>query len=205
MTDLQPTTALGATAPRHATFGALTLTENATLALASLARRHDGASAAPAGLRLPGRGGRWSDGPVSAFWTGPDRWMIEAEDRAPDDLAGALAQAAPGWSVTDQTDAWVALDITYQAGHPAVHALLAKLVNLDPAAFGKGTATRLLLHHLSVHILFGDDRIRILGPRSSAASLWHALVSAASRLEPDRFRERPQAPVTTRPARSPPP
>jgi sarcosine oxidase subunit gamma len=183
VTDLQPTTALGATSPRRATFGTLTLAENTTLALASLERRRDGATAGPAGLGLPGPGAMWSDGPVSVFWTGQDRWMVEGGGHALDDFAGGFALAGPGWSITDQTDAWVVLDITSHAGNPPLHGLLAKLVNIDPAVFCKGTATRLLFHYMSIHVLVRDEhQIRVLGIRSSAGSLWHALVLAGSRL-----------------------
>ncbi|NVK59193.1 MAG: sarcosine oxidase subunit gamma, partial [Rhodobacteraceae bacterium] len=82
MTDLFPVTALGDSAPRNARFGALTLSENAGLALASLALRKGQAAPAPFGLALPEVARAVSSGPHGAFWTGRGQWMIEAEGLA---------------------------------------------------------------------------------------------------------------------------
>ncbi|MFD1808028.1 hypothetical protein ACFSHQ_07200 [Gemmobacter lanyuensis] len=58
--------------------------------------------------------------------------MIEGPGRASEDFALAVAKAAPGASVSDQTDAWVAVDITATSGVAGIEALLPRLVNLDP-------------------------------------------------------------------------
>ena len=183
MTDLIPLTALGAAAPRQAAIGALRLSENAGLALASLALRAGAPRPAPFGLDLPGPGG-WTAGMgTAAFWTGPDQWMIEAEGRAHEDFARALAAEAPGCSVTEQTDGWVAIEIASAAGPAPILRLLEKLVNLDPAGLGPGRATRTGLHHMSVFVLRrAPDRLAVLGMRSAAGSLWHALETAANNL-----------------------
>ena len=69
-TDLAPICALGAAVPQSRTIGAVTLTENAELGLASLALRRGGA-APGLGFTLPGPGG-WAEGEgIAAFWTGP--------------------------------------------------------------------------------------------------------------------------------------
>ncbi|PJE33808.1 sarcosine oxidase subunit gamma, partial [Pseudooceanicola lipolyticus] len=57
MTDLSPLTALGAAAPRRQSFGALTIWENADMALASLALRRGGTPPQPFGLTLPAAAG----------------------------------------------------------------------------------------------------------------------------------------------------
>lgn len=101
MTDLTPICALGAAVPQSRTIGAVTLTENAELGLASLALRRGGA-APDLGLTLPGPGG-WAEGQgIAAFWTGPDQWMVEFPGQASQDVAARLA--GPGVSVTEQTE-----------------------------------------------------------------------------------------------------
>ncbi|MDX8480121.1 sarcosine oxidase subunit gamma [Mesorhizobium sp. VK24D] len=184
MSELRPITALGAAPPRLASFGALEIRENAGLALASLALRRGTVEATPFGLTLPGPG-RWVAGQgVAALWAGLDQWMIEAEGRAEEDFAAELKQVAPSCSVTEQTDGWVDFEIASSAGSRPVEALLSKLVNVDLADFGPGRATRTGLEHMSCFVIRRSDaHIAVLGARSSAGSLWHALETAAKRLE----------------------
>lgn len=182
MPDLTPITALGAPVPRAETFGALTISENAELALASLALRRGTAAPAPFGLTLPGPGGWVSGEGVAAFWTGPGQWMIEAPGRAGEDFAADLRRAAPGSSVTEQTDGWVAFEIGSASGALPLLRLMEKLVNLDPEGLMPGRASRTLLEHLSVYLIRrAEDRLAVLGMRSAAGSLWHALATAAAR------------------------
>lgn len=180
-TDLTTLTALGATAPRTCTAGALTLREDDRLALASLAAPA-GAAPAPFGLTLPEPGG-WAEGPdgLGAFWTGTGQWMIAGAARADGDFAAAVARAAPDARVTDQTDAWVAIGITGDAG--TLGLLLERLVNLPPRATAPGRSTRTLLHHMGVFVIRpAADRLIVLGMRSAAGSLWHVIETTADRL-----------------------
>ncbi|WP_425053039.1 sarcosine oxidase subunit gamma [Psychromarinibacter sp. S121] len=186
MTDLQPITALGGTTAKQASFGALTLTENDRLALASLALRRGADRPEPMGLVLPGPG-EWVEGVgVAAFWTGPDQWMIEGpipEDLG-EDFAAEVLRNAPGCSVTEQTDGWVAVEIASDTGDAPILALLERLVNLDPVTLRPGKASRTVLEHLGVFVIRrGEDRLAVIGMRSAAGSLWHALATAAQRLE----------------------
>lgn len=183
MTDLKPVTALGDATPRRLSAGALTLCENDAVAFASLALRRGTGRPAPFGLALPGPGG-WAAGQgVAALWVAPDQWLVEAEGRAATDFAATLGQAAPGCSVTEQTDGWVAFEIVSQAGPRPLEALLEKLVNVDPAGFAPGRATRTALHHMSCYLVRREaGHVAVLGARSSAGSLWHALATAARRL-----------------------
>lgn len=153
MTDLTPICALGGTTPRVATFGAVRMAENPDLVLTSVAG---------SGLDLPGPG-QFANG---AFWTGPDQWMLERP--APE---GALT--------TDQTDAWVVLEIEGN-----IEPLLEKLVNIDPARIAPGHATRTALEHMGVFVIRRSaTQVAVLGMRSAAGSLWQALEIAAKRLE----------------------
>lgn len=181
MPDLKPTAALGGETARGLHRGALTLEENAGLALASLALRRETAQPAPFGLTLPGVGGWAANDRVSAFWTGPGQWMIEGHGLAESDFAAEVAAECPGCSVTEQTDGFVAFEIRSTAGEPAIVALMEKMVNLDPARLAAGSATRTGLEHMSVYVIRrAPDRLAILGMRSSAASLWHAIEKAVS-------------------------
>lgn len=182
MTDLKPITALGAEAPHSETFGALTITENTGLALASLALRRGAAQPVPMGLALPGPGGWVAGQGLAAFWAGPGLWMIEAESRAEEDFARDLKSRVPDCSVTEQTDGWVAFEIVSSAGADPILRLLQKLVNIDPAGLAAGRAARTGLEHMSVFVIRrAEDRLAVLGMRSAAGTLWHALETAAAR------------------------
>jgi len=179
--DLQPTCALGAPKPKTARFGVLTVTENANLALASVALRRD--AGAP-DLPLPGPG-EWIEAEdIAVFWIGPDQWMVEGHGRAADDFAHAIAHRALGCSVTEQTDGFAAFEITSDAGAEPIRALLEKLVNVEAHCFTAGQATRTGFHHMSVFVIRrADDRLAVLGMRSAAGTIWHALTETAGRLE----------------------
>ncbi|THH38167.1 sarcosine oxidase subunit gamma [Aliishimia ponticola] len=180
MTDLTPITALGAAGPRIARLGALTLSERPDVALASLALRRDAAEPSPMGLTLPGPGGLVQEGDYFAFWSAPGQWMIGAKDAAQTDFAATLSQEAPGCSVTEQTDGWVVIDISTTKG--TLHPLLEKLVNIDVAHCHSNGAFRTGIEHLGVFVLCRNAAdVTVLGMRSAAGSLWHALETAAAR------------------------
>lgn len=183
MTDLIPMLALGARTPRSARFGALSLTENAALALASLTLRRGAPQPVPMGLVLPGPGGWVAGNGLAAFWTGPGQWMIEAPGRAEEDFARALKAHVEGVSVTEQTDGWACFELVSAKGAAPVLRLLEKLVNIDAASFGPGRATRTAFEHMSIFVIRrAEDRLAVMGMRSAAASIWHALETAAERI-----------------------
>lgn len=183
MTDLHPLCALGDAAPRQVAHGALALAERPDLALASLAVLRGVSTPAPFGLALPEPGGWAGAGAMAAFWMAPGQWMIAAEGRAEEDFAAALAAEAPGCAITEQTDGFVAIEIAAQGGARPIELLLERLVNLAPAARAPGHAARTGLEHMSVFVLRpAPERAMIVGMRSAAHSLWHALDTAAARL-----------------------
>lgn len=184
MTDMTPITALGGTLPRVATYGALTLTEHSALGLASLALRKGQEAPTPFGLVLPEVSGALQQGGYGAFWTGRDQWMIELPGMAEADVAAMVLKEAPGCSVSEQTDGFVAFEIVSVGGAQPLTALLTKLVNIDPGTLGPGRVVRTVLEHMTVFVIRrADDRLAVLGMRSFAAALWHALEAAARRLE----------------------
>ncbi|CUH82141.1 sarcosine oxidase subunit gamma [Tropicibacter naphthalenivorans] len=184
MTDLSPITALGDAAPRQTSFGALTIQENAGLGLASLYLRKGQTAPAPFGMRLPEVSGAVQAGDYGAFWTGPGQWMIELPNRAEADVAALVLAEATEASVSEQTHGFVAFEITSKAGADPLEALLSKLIDIDTAALGPGRVVRTGLEHMTVFVIRrAEDRLAVLGMRSFAGALWHALETTCQRLE----------------------
>lgn len=183
MASLQPFTALGAREPATFIHGPLTITERFDVALASVATRTgrmaDLAKAAQvAGVPLPGPATYQQGAPYSAFWTAPEMWFVEApfatHELIADLLKTALGDAA---SITEQTDAWVAFDLEA----PDLAPVLERLCNVNFGHVPNGHATRTMMEHLGVYLIkHGSGAARLYGPRSSAESLLHALMTAAA-------------------------
>jgi sarcosine oxidase subunit gamma len=182
--SLESVGALGTGEPRADAVGAIRIAENPGVALASVAaRRGRGAEMAAAAETLlaspmPPVGGRTGAGPVRAFWTGPDRWMFEAPFATHELLAEAVKAALGDTaSVTEQTDAWVRFDVE----GATVPEVFERLCPLDIGAMAADTVARTTIGHLGCYVLCRHDgaAFSVLGPRSAATSLHHALVSAA--------------------------
>ena len=160
----------------------MTLTENPGLALASIAARRGHEQACKDHLRaligdVPGPGRAQLHDPEAAFWTGPDNWMAGAPFDTHEDLAAQLkARFGETASITEQTDAWVCFDLRGDG----IEAVMERLCAIDIRAMVTGDAQRTVIHHLGCFVLRRDpaDWLRILGPRASAGSLHHAIVTA---------------------------
>ena len=178
---LKPLSALGSAFAASDTVGPVTIAESMDFALASLAIRRGRQAevaelAAGAGLPLPGPGQAASQGAWGAFWVGPEMWMVEAPFGTHEDIVAHLkpifGEAA---SITEQTDAWARFEVTGR-----LQPLFERLCNLDLGRFKPGSATRTVIEHLGTYaIRQAPDRLTLLGPRSAADSLHHALVTAA--------------------------
>lgn len=181
MHDLVPTPALGAV-PQ--TIGTLTIAENSDIALASVAARKGQADACAKGLNailgaVPDIGKAVLQDRESGFWMGPEQWMVSAPLHRHEDIAAHLKETfGVAASVTEQSGAWVVFDVT-GARMPDMCALLCNIAIRKMAA---GDVQRTMIHQLGCFIIrhAGADHIRILGPRASAGSLHHALVTAAT-------------------------
>lgn len=181
MHNLIALTPLGATDPQIDAVGLRTLTEVLDGALASVAARlgQEAATAAVVadviGTDAPGPG-RAAGGDVAAFWIGPDQWMVEAPFATHEDLAAQISARAGGVaSVTEQTDGWCRFDLT-GANLADVFALLCPL---DFPSFTGGEATRTSVDHLGCFMVCRSvDHASVIGPRSAAGSLHHALLAA---------------------------
>ena len=173
-------TALGAHEPRVVTVGPVTITERVDLALASVAARRGrdlGGAAKAAGVPLPGPASHLAGAAYSAFWVAPEMWFVEAAFASHEDIsAGLRAAFGDAASITEQTDAWVILDLEA----PDLGPLLERLCNVDFAAVPDGYATRTVIEHLGCYLVrHGRGAVRVYGPRSSAGSLLHAVEVAA--------------------------
>lgn len=183
MHDLSPITPLGGRAPQIDTVGGLTCTEHCDLALASVAARLGKERACTTALENllgaapPLAGKAHLAAPYSAVWTGPDQWMLGADIATHEDIAARLKTAlTSAASVTEQTDAWCCFDLTGDGLHPVMELLCP--VNMR--ALASGDATRTTIHHMGCFVICGDPAsfVRILGPRASARSLHHAILTA---------------------------
>lgn len=184
MHDLEPITALWGTAPRVDEFQGLTISECPDWALASLAARHGQEDACASAARgflgtdLPPVAQCVTEGVLTAFWTGPQQWMIEAPHDSHEDLAAqVLAAVGESASVTEQTDGWVRFDLEGQRCHD----VLERLCNADTRMMEQNQVTRTQLAALGSFLICRskDTHFSVIAPRSSAGSLHDSLVVAA--------------------------
>lgn len=183
MHNLTAITALGGHEPRIDLIGDVELRENDGLALVAVHARMGQEAACRAHLsdlldgRVPEIGQTVLRDPEAAFWTGPDQWMVGAPFGTHEDLASQLkTRFGDTASVTEQTDAWACFDMR-GAGMERVMELLCAI---DIRQMKTADAQRTSIHHLGCFVLRRDpnDWVRILGPRASAGSLHHALITA---------------------------
>lgn len=110
--------------------------------------------------------------------TGPGAWLVFAPQGSPS-FAADLAARLPGASVSDQSDGYVILRI---AG-AAARSLLQRgaFIDLDPSAFGVGSAATTVMAHIGVVIWQSDDPMTfyVATFRSLAESFREWLTSAS--------------------------
>ncbi|MGB0799358.1 MAG: sarcosine oxidase subunit gamma [Planktomarina sp.] len=181
MHNLTPITPLGAATPRLDTHGPITLVEEVGFALASVASRTGGERSTKMAIkRVIGAAApdvsRATSDDISCFWTGPDQWFIEAPFATHENLADQIkAEVKDKASVTEQTDGWCRFDLAGQ-GLEAVFELLCPI---NIRKFAIGDATRTTIEHTGCFVVRrASDHISVIGPRSSAGSLHHGLLTA---------------------------
>ena len=181
---LEPLLPLGAAIANVDRFEGLTITENANTALASLAGRRgrvadlNRACKDLFGVALPGPGRVASGQPYTVIWTGPEQWFVEAPFASHDDIARLLKdKLQDAASVTEQTDGWVRFEVT---GARACD-VFERLCALNVRRMQTGDASRTLIEHLGCLVICRrqSQEFSVLGPRSAARSLHHAIVTAA--------------------------
>nr|WP_235915968.1 sarcosine oxidase subunit gamma [Thalassovita mangrovi] len=183
---MKPITALGAVAPRVLETVRYSLRENDGVAFASLVLPADRPAPAVFGIDLP-EPGKYAQGDAgkSAFWTARHQWMIEGASLAETDFAAALKAELPEGRVSEQTDGWITFDI-FGTKPEAITALLERIVNLPAATLDPGCATRTSFEHMSAYFVRrSDTHLSVIGMRTLAGSLWHALETVIRRLDVD--------------------
>ena len=118
----------------------------------------------------------------TAYWLGPNDWLLVNPAPDIDSVSSALRDAAGDDTAvaTDMTDAWGIIDIS---GEDAGARLAeGSSVDLHDSTFPSGSYALTRLQHLPVIIHKLDDtpRFRILADRSVARYLWDWLVQRSS-------------------------
>jgi len=115
-------------------------------------------------------------GNISSFWVGPEQWFIEAKSTDQPDLAQELNKISKGTaSVTEQTDAWCRFDLSGDY----LEKPFSLLCNVDVPSFTGTEITRCQIDHLGCFLICRDLKyFTVLGPRSAAGSLHHAIVNS---------------------------
>lgn len=186
MTSLTPSTALGGSEPRLDEIGDIRITEIADTSLAALAMRSGKraafkkAATARFNTDLPEPGMAVMAGGHALIWMGPDQFLAESDIANARLAAETKSSFGASASVTDASDSWVRFDVS----GPDSVAMLERLSAVDCRSMISGMASRTAVHHMACLILCRDtgQRFSVYGPRSSAASLHHALVTAAASL-----------------------
>ena len=181
MHNLEAITALGSTVPRVDQHGPIKLIEEPSFAMATIAARKNSERATKLAIRRiigspAPKPERFSGGTVTAFWIGPDQWMLEAPYNSHQMLFDlAKLEVKDNASVTEQSDGWCRFDMI-GAGLAAVIELLCP-INMNK--FKSGHSIRTSIDHLGCFVLCRNlEHLSLIGPRSSAQSLHHAMVTA---------------------------
>jgi sarcosine oxidase subunit gamma len=182
MHDLAPLYPLGGHSPQIDVYNRISLTENADFAYASIAA-HAGCNGKlndnalkMIGVALPSPGQMTNKSDMTAIWSGPDQWMIEAPMHSHETMADHLGKKLAGIAaVTEQNDAYARFDLT---GELCVD-VLERLCAVNTRQMKPNTATRATIEHIACFILHrSTGNFSILGARSSANSLHHNLTNS---------------------------
>ena len=182
--SLKPLTPLGKEEPAAISIGNVQIIEQADFAFASLTQRGGKSRAFTAAAKrifktkLPDPGQSFSKGEFTLFWSSPEQWFVEAPASTHEDIAALLkAEFEESASITEQSGGWCRFDLE---GDACV-SVLERLCAVDTATMANDAATRSVIEHIGVFVLCRNagSLFSIYGPRSSAGSLHHALVSAA--------------------------
>ncbi|MDB2390128.1 sarcosine oxidase subunit gamma [Alphaproteobacteria bacterium] len=182
MHDLAPLYPLGGHSPSIDVYDQITLTENADFAYASIAAytgckdKLNKNAAKTIGLSLPSPGQMTNKADMTAIWSGPDQWMIEAPIHSHETMADHLSRKLTGIAaVTEQNDSFVRFDLK---GELCVD-VLERLCAVNSRQMPHNTATRATIEHITCFILHrSTGYFTILGARSSANSLHHNIINS---------------------------
>ena len=183
MHSLTAITALGGNQAQVDVIHGLTISECPDWAIASVAARKGmekplaTAFKKAFSIALPTPSKSNGKGSLTVFWTGPNQYFVEAPFADNEGLADRLAETLKQTAcVTEQTDGWVRFDL--QGAGPSD--VFERLCILDTRAMEPGAVSRTSLEHTGCFIMCrAHDHFSVYGPRSTAGSIHHALVTAA--------------------------
>mgnify|MGYP006112434671 CR=1 FL=1 len=184
MHKIQEITPLGSNSPHSDYFKGLNILEVANRSLVVLSARRERETELVdlikehLGLNLPDVAKSSCIGDLVARWIRPNTWMVEAPYIGQEILETELKKHVGNvGSVVDQTDVWCLFDIN----GPHCLNVLERLCNVDTSVMVAGAISSTQLEHLSCFIICKAEQrdFRIMGPRSAAASLRHAIISAS--------------------------
>ena len=150
------------------------------LALVSVATPQGGEAAMAEALKrgwsleMPGPRVSSTSGEMRAVRTAPDQVVLVFPHAAPDANGVVQGKLEGAGYTTDQTDVWVALEVS----GPETLAALERLCPLDlsEAAFPVDGAARTVMEHMGAIIVRLEvERFLLLSARSSGASFLHAV------------------------------
>lgn len=186
MTDLSPSPLAGGLAQPEM-IGAIRMAPSTDRLVVSVACRsgaRDTLSARMAdvfGVVLPEAGRLEACRGLTMLSSALDQWFIEKAGHPAADFAAEVAQVVgDSASVTDQSGGWVRFDIS-GAG---LEDMFARLCPVDLASFGPGDVARTRIHHIGCFVWRQGEALGVMSPRSTAASLVHALRDAARSITP---------------------
>lgn len=177
MAELYAKTALRHDQARAVTIGRLEIRDNPDLSITWIARRRGSDLAAVEdflGMKLPAAGDTSIAGTCRALPSAREQWLVLSPWSAnfPDQVKAA---GGAGISVCDQSDGWVVFEILGDTIDP----LLERLCDLDPMQLTPERSAPSSVEHLRVILMRLPEGLMILGPRSSAQSLHHAIIRTA--------------------------
>ena len=173
---------LGFTTPHKDMVGTYAISEVTDRAMVSVtARKNCGAAVTTILTKIlkqpaPKVGG-YCAGEIEAFWTGQSQWMLAAAFDEYEDIVASFADTFKSKaSLTEQTDGWCRFAII----GPDIDRLCSLLCNINTRTLMAGKASRTSIEHIGCFLVrVADDSLHIIGPRSSAASMHHAISAAA--------------------------
>ena len=182
MPNLHALSPLGFAMPHTESIGDFTVSEIIDRAMASVTSRRGCETAVTKVLEkilkqsAPAIG-EYRAGTIDAFWTGQSQWMLGAPLADHQDIVANFSKEFKGKaSLTEQTDGWCRFGVSGSG----IDRLCSLLCNINMRRLKAGFATRTAIEHIGCFVLrIADDKIQIIGPRSSAGSLHHAIVTAA--------------------------
>ena len=109
--------------------------------------------------------------------TQADQFFVLFDHAEPDAAEQVAERLGEAGYYTDQSDNWLALELSGAAARRALQRLCQ--VDTDPDVFKVNASARTVMHHLGALVIrTGEDRYLLLSARSSALSFLHAVETA---------------------------